>query len=177
MPQFSQRNAFGLRNPWLLGVLALIVLVFIVNGVFIWLSVQSRPALVDAIGDNPVRKGRDIIRRELEAHQSIGWQLTVQPPSNHVVAEPAHYRVTVKDRAGRVVTGARMTVTAYRAADAAQDFAVPFAEAAPGEYAGELIFPLKGYWELHFKLALGEMRYSVTGDRLWVNPPSSSPAH
>lgn len=168
MARFSQHNAFGLRNPWLLGMLALIALVFIVNGLFIWLSVQGRPALVDAVGDNPVRKGRDIIRRELEAHQSIAWQLTVQPPPDHVVAGPAPYRVTVKDRAGHPVAGARLTVIAYRAADAGQDFSVPFAEIAPGEYAGVLHFPLKGYWELHFKLALGDTRYSVAGDKLWV---------
>ena len=40
----SQDNKSGLRNPWVLGMLALIVVVLCVNATFIWFTNERRLA-------------------------------------------------------------------------------------------------------------------------------------
>ena len=43
----SQHSKKGLRNPWLLGMIGLIILVLGVNGAFIWFAMHNRSTLVD----------------------------------------------------------------------------------------------------------------------------------
>ena len=171
----SQRQSFGLRNPWLIGILAFIALTFVVNGFFIYMSVQYKPALVDQFWNGKDRKSQEIIHRDLQAHQSLAWQLTVRQPKALVSGEAVHYRIAVRDREGKSVTGGKMRVTARRSADARQDFSIPFYEVGLGEYEGDIRFPLKGYWELHFNIVRDDAGFSVTGDKVWVNDAKGSP--
>ena len=43
----SQENKNGLHNPWLLGMIAAIILVLVVNGTFIWFATHNRSTLAD----------------------------------------------------------------------------------------------------------------------------------
>lgn len=175
MKMLSQRQAYGLRNPWLLGILGFIALAFAVNGLFIYLSMQYKPAFVDQHANSKSRKGQEITHRELQAHQSLAWQLTVRQPKELSVNELGHYQVVVQNREGRPVTGGTMSVKALRIADEKQDFLIPFHEVGVGIYEGDIRFPLKGYWELSFNIVQGDAGFSVTGDKVFVNATSGKP--
>lgn len=164
----SQSNKAGLRNPWLLGMLGLIVLVLGVNITFIWYSANgSRSTLVEQDYKTKDRKANDELLRELREQQSLAWQTTIKKPKELVVGTPTAYEISVADRDGRPVSGA-MAVEAYRASDSSKDFTTEFKEVSPGNYQGFISFPLKGYWELRIHVKRGEDDFGVGTERFMV---------
>ncbi len=163
----SQEHKSGLRNPWLLGLLGLIILVLGVNATFIWFATHNKSALVDREYKTKDRKTNAQVLSELGAQQALAWQTTIKKPKSIVLNAPTMYEISVVDRAGKPVSGT-MEVEAYRAADAGQDFSTAFKEVAAGNYQGYITFPLKGYWELHIHVKRGADEFTVDTDRFKV---------
>lgn len=164
----SQSNKSGLRNPWVWGMLALIVVVVSVNSTFIWLaSKDTRSALVDRDYKTKSRKSNEEMLSELKQQQALSWQTEIKRPDSIVMGKPVSYEISVKDRDGNPVSG-NMEVQAYRASDVSKDFVTPFREVAPGRYQGYITFTLKGYWELHIHIVRGEDRFGVDTKRFMV---------
>lgn len=164
----SQSNKAGLRNPWLLAMLGLIVLVLGVNGTFIWFATKDdRSSLVERDYKTKDRKANDDLLRELREQQALAWQTTIKKPKAIVMNAPTSYEISVADRDGKPVSGT-MEVEAYRASDASKDFITAFKEVSPGNYQGFINFPLKGYWELRVHLKRGEDEFGVDTDRFMV---------
>ncbi|BBI98704.1 hypothetical protein FGKAn22_03970 [Ferrigenium kumadai] len=164
----SQSNKAGLRNPWLIGMLGLIVVVLGVNITFIWYSANSsRSSLVDQDYKTKDRKANEELLKELREQQSLAWQTSIKKPASLVVGAPTTYEISVVDRDGKPVSGT-MTVDAYRASDASKDFTTEFKEVSPGNYQGAINFPLKGYWELRIHVKRGEDDFGVNTDRFMV---------
>ena len=163
----SQDSKKGLRNPWFLGMMGLIVVVLGVNGTFIWLAMQSRPALVDREYNTKDRKSDSAVLNDLEAHRALAWRTTIKQPKDIVANTPMAYEIGVVDRAGMPVSG-RVEVNAYRASDAGRDFATSFSETSPGNYQGYINFPLKGYWELRIRIKRGEEMFEANAGRFMV---------
>jgi nitrogen fixation protein FixH len=168
MKMISQESKSGLRNPWVLGMLALIAVVLAVNATFIWYSMKAdRSALVERDYKTKDRKANDTLLSELRAQQALAWQTEIKKPKSIVMGTPTVYEIGIKDREGVAVSGT-LEVEAYRGADASKDFTTPFREVAPGRYQGYINFPLKGYWELHIRIQRGEERFGVDTDRFMV---------
>lgn len=163
----SQDNKAGFRNPWLLGMLGLIVLVLGVNSAFIWYATHNRSSLVERDYKTKDRKASEEVLRELGAQQALAWQASIKMPKSLVMNAPASYEVNVVDREGAPVSGT-MEVEVYRAADDSQDFIVPFKEVSPGNYQGNISFPLKGFWELHIRIKRGADEFGVNTDKFSV---------
>lgn len=163
----SQDHKYGLRNPWLLGILALIVLVAGVNTVFIWFATNNPSAVVDREYKTKDRKTNAQVLSELGRQQALAWQTTINKPGEPVQGQPIMYEISVVDKEGRSVSG-EMAVEAYRAADASKDFSTAFKEVSAGNYQGYITFPLKGYWELHIHLKRGTDEFSVETGRIKV---------
>lgn len=151
----SQHSKKGLRNPWLLGMIGLIVVMLGVNGAFIWLATHSRSTLVDRDYSTKNRKSNAAVVSDLQKQKTLAWKITVNKPKHILMGSPAQYEISVVDREGLPVSGA-MEVEAYRASDASKDFATVFKEVSPGNYRGEISLPLKGYWELRIRIKRGE---------------------
>lgn len=164
----SQKNASGLRNPWLLSLLALIVLVLSVNGAFIWLATRDgKAALVDHEYKTRDRKSNAQVLSELATQQTLAWQTTIKRPKAIVLNRPAAYEIRIVDKDGKSVSG-HLSVEAYRASNANRDFTTPFRETSAGNYQGEITFPLKGYWELRIHITRGTDNFSVDTERFMV---------
>lgn len=167
----SQKNKSGLRNPWVWGMLALIVVVLTVNATFVWYATKgTRSTLVERDYDTGDRKSNEALVKELKEQHELAWQTEIKKPESVVIGTPAAYEIGVKDREGKPVSGA-LDVTAYRASDASKDFTTTFKEVASGRYQGYINFPLKGYWELHIRIQRGEERFGVDTDKFMVAAP------
>lgn len=165
----SQENKSGLRNPWLLGILLLIMVVLAVNITFIWYSTNSnRSTLVERDYKTKDRKSSEAALKDLGEYHHLAWQVSINKPENVVVNSPVSYEIRVTDKTGKPVSGGKLEVEAYRASDASRDFVTPFQEVAPGSYQASISFPLKGYWELHIRIQRGEERFQVSADRFKV---------
>ena len=163
----SQERKSGLRNPWLLGLLVLILLVLSVNASFIWFATHNQSTLVDREYKTKDRKTNTQMLNELGRQQALAWQTTINKPKELVLGKPTLYQISVVDKGGKPVSG-EMEVEAYRASDASLDFVTPFKEVAAGNYQGYVTFPLKGYWELHIHLQRGTDEFAVSTDRFKV---------
>lgn len=163
----SQDSKKGLCNPWFLGMLGLMAVVLCVNGAFIWLATQNRPALVDREYSTKNRKSDTAALNDLEAHRALAWKTTLKQPKLIVMNSPTAYEIGVVDRAGVPVSGS-VEVGAYRASDASKDFTAAFKEISPGSYQGYINFPLKGYWELRIRVKRGEETFEVNTGRFMV---------
>ena len=163
----SQENKKGLRNPWLLGMIGLIVIVLGVNGAFIWFATHNRSTLVDRDYNTRDRKSNAAVVSELQGQKALAWKATVKPPKTMVMGSPASYEISVVDREGLPVDG-MIEVTAYRASDESKDFSTSFSEVSPGNYQGFISFPLKGYWELRIRVKRGEDIFEVGTDKFMV---------
>ncbi len=163
----SQHNKKGIRNPWLLGMVVLIILVLGVNGTFIWYATHNRSTLVDRDYDTGDRKSGASLISELQEQKALAWKTTIKQPKSVVMGSPAGYEISVADREGAPVSG-EMEVEAYRASDESKDFATAFREVSPGNYQGYISFPLKGYWELRIRIKRGADIFEVGTDRFMV---------
>ncbi len=165
----SQENKKGLRNPWLLGMIGLIVLVLGVNGAFVWFAMHNRSTLVDRDYSTKNRKTNAAVVSGLQEQKALAWRTTIRQPGAIAMNSPVAYEIGVADRAGAPVSGT-VEVEAYRASDASKDFTTTFSETSPGNYQGYISFPLKGYWELRIRIRRGEEMFEVNTGRFMVSP-------
>ena len=163
----SQENKKGLRNPWLLGMIVLIILVLGVNGTFIWLATHNRSTIVDLDYSTRDRKSGNAVVSDLQEQNALAWKISIRQPKSLVIDSPAAYEISVLDREGVPVNGA-MEVEAYRAADESKDFSTAFKEVSPGNYQGFISFPLKGYWELHIHVKRGKDVFEAGTNKFMV---------
>ncbi|OGS94659.1 MAG: hypothetical protein A3H31_11570 [Gallionellales bacterium RIFCSPLOWO2_02_FULL_57_47] len=163
----SQENKNGLRNPWLLGMIGLIILVLGVNGTFIWFAMHNRSTLVDRDYSTKDRKTNSAVMSDLQEQKTLAWKATIKQPKSIVMDSPAGYEISVVDREGAPVNGT-MEVEAYRAADESKDFSTAFREVSPGNYQGYISFPLKGYWELRIHIKRGKDIFEVGTNKFMV---------
>ncbi|MBA3023333.1 MAG: hypothetical protein FP821_05475 [Sideroxydans sp.] len=163
----SQDHKSGLRNPWLLGMLGLIVVVLAVNAAFIWFATHDQSSLIDREYKTKDRKSNTQLLSELGRQQALGWKATINKPKSLIQGQPTMYEISVMDKDGMPVSG-EMEVEAYRASDASKDFITAFKEVAAGNYQGYVSFPLKGYWELHIHLKRGNDEIAVDTERFMV---------
>lgn len=164
----SQNNKTGLRNPWVWGMLTLILVVLAVNTTFIWYATkETRSALIERDYKTKDRKSNEELLSELREQHALSWQTEIKKPKSVVMGTPAAYEIGIADREGKPVSGI-LEVVAYRASDASKDFTTTFKEVAPGRYQGYVNFPLKGYWELHVRIQRGEERFGVDTEKFMV---------
>ena len=165
----SQNNKSGLRNPWVWGMLTLIVIVLSVNATFIWFAAKgTRSTLVERDYKTGDRQSNEELLSELRTQHKLSWQTEIKKPESVVTGMATLYEIGVQDKEGKPVSGI-MQVVAYRASDASKDFTTTFNEVSPGRYQGSISFPLKGYWELHIRIQRGEERFGVDTEKFMVS--------
>lgn len=167
----SQENKNGLSNPWLLGMIGAIIVVFMVNGVFIWFATHNRSTLVGRDYSTKDRKSNAAVVSDLQEQKALAWKTTIKQPKSVVMGSPAGYEISVVDREGVPVNGT-VEVGAYRASDESKDFSTSFREVSPGNYQGYISFPLKGYWELRIRVKRENEVFEVVTDKLLVSTAS-----
>ena len=141
-----ERNSLlSLFRPPLTGrhVLAMIVAffltIFAVNGVFVYVSLNSHPGV---ISEDAYRKGLDYNRTLDRADRQIarGWRTTVALAGGVVV-------VTLTDRNGAALTGLTVRGAAHRPVHDRSDTSLVLRETAPGRYRAATALA-SGRWEV-----------------------------
>ncbi len=155
-PLISQSNKEGLRNPWVLGWLASIIIVLAVNVGFIVTAVVTNPGLVDK---NYYKRGRNFEKEVTERRklrERLGWDMKLVASTRPLINQPVQYTFSVHDKKGAPVNGDRALLAIYRPSDASADFKAEMKQIAPGTYSAEVRFPLKGVWDLTVSLRKGK---------------------
>ncbi len=147
------------RSPWVLGWIALVVIVLSVNLVMVYIAVRTSPGLVV---DDYYQRGQNYEQTMVQRQtKDRGVLLQVDTPPRVWVDRPATYRFTGVDRAGLPLVADGVTLFAYRPSDAASDFNRPMVKEDTGRYRVEVVFPLKGIWDLLISVRQGDDEFNV----------------
>ncbi len=168
MALLSQSNKEAFRNPWVIGWIVLVVVVFAVNAGMIVTAFTTNPGLVQ---DDYYEQGKSYertVQQLMETRHRLGWRLALDS-GTVTVGQPARLQVMVQSQEGAPVTGLGGRVQLYRPSDRSQDAVIPLQEVAPGEYQAHYTVMLKGVWDLIVTLQQGEDLYTAE-ERIEVNP-------
>lgn len=159
----SQKNSKGWRNPWVFGLLAIMLSGVLINARFLW-NVLSHPVRV--LDDNYSVKAHnkyDAKWLQQQAERStLGWKTSLYSPQQLqndsrakadearfiLMASPADLKFELRDDKGLPVKGAVVEINAQWPGDPTFDFKDSLLETTPGNYQGSLKFPRAGNWDL-----------------------------
>lgn len=158
----SQDNPKALKNPWVLGWLALVIVVLAVNIGFISLAFITNPGLVDKNYYENAQDYEENLVKYRTARTALGWSYQVDFPSTPILNKKEIYRLSVVDKVGLPLTAATITLKAYRPSDASADFEATLAEVGAGMYEGYVTYPLKGIWDLTVNITREQDRFDFT---------------
>lgn len=156
----SQHSRTAFRNPWVLGMLGILVTFLSVNAYMISMAYLYPPALVDK---NFYIKGREIEQKILSRRaewESLGWRLDIKTPQLILMGQTESYRLMIHDREGKPVSGAAITLLAQRPVESNDDFGVQMIESVPGQYLAEVALPQAGLWDLVTEIDYSGQTYS-----------------
>jgi nitrogen fixation protein FixH len=153
----------GRRLLW--WIIAFFVLVFAVNGVFVYVSLNSFPGLET---DNPYRKGVTYDRTldAARAQRALGWKVDLKwissgPAQGHLV-------VALNDKSGGPVAGHQVTVTMFRPVVSGMDHRFALHEAESGHYGADIRLAAPGNWEVDLRVMRPDGRDYLLHERIDV---------
>ncbi len=155
--QISQFNKQALRNPWVIGWLIAVFMVFVINVAFISTAIFTNPGLVE---ENYYEKGQDHernVQTKLATRTRLGWQMAIEAATPIIQGQNTNIYFDLKDRDGIQLNVEQVALTAYRPSDADADMHVVMENSGPGRYLATLNFPLKGVWKLQAIAHQGEL--------------------
>ncbi len=135
-------------EPFLLGVGLLFLVVFLVNGAFVYWALHSFTGLVtDKAYDQGVAFNETIQAQQKQ--DALGWQGEVTTVLQS--GQSGSVQFTLRDRSGQPVSGARVTGLLFRPVQAGMDQPLILAEGQPGVYQGTVTVPQPGQWEVRLE--------------------------
>lgn len=134
------------KSPWVIGWLLLVIIVLSVNTFMIYQSMNNYPGLVV---DDFYERGQDYeenIVKKLENNQRWKTEFKIVPV--HVNKQTV-VAFAILDQQGKPALAEKITLFAYRPANAKKDFSVVMDLSADKKfYQSTLVFDSKGKWDL-----------------------------
>ncbi|MBF0272701.1 MAG: FixH family protein [Magnetococcales bacterium] len=157
MPDRAKKSIFRLE-PWPTAIVLFFVVVVVVNLIFIrlsmttWSGVVTEGAYDKGVAYNQVLKAQ-------QAQDALGWRVTLDE-SALLAGQEGALRLSILDRQGQPVAGARVEGDLMRPGQKGLDRAFSMTEPHPGVYEARLHMPLPGLWDLKLRIdgAGGEYR-------------------
>ena len=144
-PQNSKKQSWY-KSPWVIGWLLLVIIVLSVNAFMIYQSVNNYPGLVV---DDFYERGQDYeenIVTKLENNQR--WETEFKLTDIHVNKKTV-IDFAISDQHGKPAIAEKITLFAYRPANAKKDFSVAMTLSENKQYyQATLVFDSKGKWDL-----------------------------
>jgi nitrogen fixation protein FixH len=147
-------------NGWILALLVGFVVMLIANGTMIYLAMDSWTGVTE---EHHYERGL-AYNREVEAYHrqlALGWNGQVDSSSRLAASQAGEIGVTLKDRAGRPVTGVRAEGDLFRSMPAGHDQPLQFVEREPGIYRAAVTPPLPGAWDVRVQFTRGNDSYRL----------------
>lgn len=172
----SQKNKQGWRNPWVLGLLVVVLSGVLINARMLWNVLHYPTRLLDDNYSVKAHNQYDAKWVQQQAERStLGWQAKLHSPQRLqndsqaipsaerfiLLASPAEMNLELNDRDGKPIQGAQVVINAQWPGDPNFDTSVTLHDTAPGRYAGSLLFPRAGNWDLIIKARHSEREFEM----------------
>ncbi len=138
--------------PWYF--VAFFVVVFIVNGIFVYIATTSQPGVIE---ENHYEIGLAYDERiaEERSEKALGWQSDVRFDGDKA------FSVSMVDKDGNALQGASVKVEMIREVQDGHDFEAILSETAPGQYSADIDFPLPGQWDAYIYVTWNDKLYHI----------------
>lgn len=148
---------------WLLGFFGLVMAV---NGVFVYLALDSFSGLST---EQAYQKGLSYNEtlRAGRAQRALGWRARVESEWRGL-DRPARIDVTLQDRDGAPLAGLSLSGNLRWPVKEGSDRALTFTDLGDGRYAGEAVLPYPGNWDLSLVAVRGDGAEMRIERRLWL---------
>jgi nitrogen fixation protein FixH len=164
----SQKNKEALKNPWVLGMLAFLVVFLSANAIFIYLAFSSPPNLV--VEDFYERgKKYEETHKKAEEQKMLGWSGTLLLPSKSRVNQLQMYEVLIQGQNSSSLQLDSVSLNAYRPSDARADFTLDMVKVSPGVYRVDASFDLPGIWDIIIVAKQTDQEFLIT-KRITIQP-------
>lgn len=172
----SQKNKQGWRNPWVLGLLAVILSGVLINGRMVWNVLHHPTRLLDENYNVKSHNQYDAKWVQQQAERStLGWQARLHSPQQLkndsqatvsaarfiLLASPAQLNFELNDRDGQPIQGGKVAIKAQWPGDPTFDFEGVLHEDAPGHYQGNMKFSRAGNWDLLIKVQHADRQFDM----------------
>jgi len=164
--RFSQSNKRAFRNPWVIGWIALVVIVLAVNIAMITLAFTTNPGLVDKDYYEKGRNFENNVQKQIAARNALGWTGNLDIPDALSRNHASPIRFSVVDEKGLPLGNLKVTLINYRPSDATADFISEMNEYSPGQYQATVTYPLKGLWEVTLHVDRGDQQFDLIKRRI-----------
>ena len=145
-------------EPFLLGIGLMFLVVFFVNGAFVYYSLHSFSGLVtDRAYDKGLAFNTEI--RAKRDQDALGWQAEVDV--DLLLGISGRVEFTLKDRSGLPLVAAQVQAVLFRPVQAGFDQSFSLNEIRSGVYQGWVMVMQPGQWDLRIKASssLGVFRF------------------
>lgn len=172
----SQKNKQGWRNPWVFGLLAVVLAGVLINGRMLWNVLHYPTRVLDDNYSVKAHNQYDAKWVQQQAERStLGWQAKLHSPQQLqndslaipsvarfiLLASPAELKLQLNDRDGNPVHGVKVEINAQWPGDPTFDFKGALYEAALGDYQGSMKFPRAGNWDLLISAKLVDRQFEM----------------
>lgn len=159
----SQKNKQAWRNPWVIGLAAIVLSGVLINARMLWNVIHNPMRLLDENYSVKGHNQHDAKWVQQQAERStLGWQAKLHSPQrvqNDPIAlesaarfiltgSPTQFTLELNDRAGNPVQGGHVTINAQWPGSPEFDSVATLEEVAPGSYAGAIEFSRPGNWDV-----------------------------
>jgi nitrogen fixation protein FixH len=169
-PTSGAKGGMSDGKKFLLVFLAFFGVVFVADGIMIYLGTSGQDGLVE---ENYYQKGityNDVIQVK-KRQAELGWDFALSHPEK---TGSGPLEVKLVDADGQPLTGKRVAALVRRPAQQGYDQNLSFEEVAPGTYRAEVSLPLQGLWDVKARIrdaqgedaqdqAIFESRFTVSG--------------
>lgn len=164
-----QQARTGLSKKWMYILIGMILAGISGSVVLMAITTQHMPNLVYKNYYDEGRKLETTILQQMEARKALGWDMQLQIPSTiigetvtYLLGSSGTYKFSIQDKTSRALSGAQVTLFAYRPSDSRADLQVEMVEVSAGNYQAHLNLPLQGAWMLTAQARLGKDVSEVT---------------
>ncbi len=141
-PRSTPRRITG--RMVLIGMVAFFAVVITVNGIFLYLALDSFPGIET---ENSYRKGlaHDETLAADRAQRALGWRLDLSWQASGAARGRIELGLAGAD--GRPLTGRDVRLSLRRPVHAGDDRVARLAESVPGRYGADVTLPAPGNWD------------------------------
>ena len=158
-------------EPFLLGIGLLFLVVFLVNGAFVYYALGSFSGLVTDKAYDQGLAFNDAIHAQ-QVQDALGWQ--GEATVDLSAGKPGTVQFTLKDKAGQPVPGVQVSGLLFRPIQAGLDQMLAFEAMQPGVYQGYATVPQPGQWDLRIE-ARSATNLFRWAQRIAIPLPSNRP--
>lgn len=135
--------------PWYF--VAFFVVLAIIDGIFVIIATSTHTGVIT---ENAYKKGLnyDQVVAASKAQEALGWQGAISLDGTLLT-----FSLTDKNKAA--IEGAEVTAYMVRATQAGYDFSLPLEAKGNGVYSQQVVFPLKGQWDVRIAAKWNAQHY------------------